>query len=271
MARQKMIRLKRNVEARGAEQRKAAARAFADTQKSDKSLPTMYTLRVSIRDFIPAPMKSLVRPCYYSVRRYWSYHKPKPIHVIHDYWRTPDAANDPHGYLIYQPRSAFLVGLLQKYVPTEGSLLELGCNVGRNLNEAYQAGYSNLEGIDINPEAVQILKQSYPNMAKVATIHVGPIEDHLRSIGNKECIFTVAVLLHIHPTSDWIFAEMAKRVKTLIVIEGESGAGWRHFPRNYKKIFENLGMRQVEEIDCTHVPELTGQGMENYVARVFQA
>jgi hypothetical protein len=32
----------------------------------------------------------------------------------------------------------------------------------------------------------------------------------------------LAVLVHIHPASDWIFAEIANRAKTLIVIEGES-------------------------------------------------
>jgi hypothetical protein len=54
------------------------------------------------------------------------------------------------------------------------------------------------------------------------------------------------------------------------VIEGEKGASWRHFARNYRKLFENLGMVQMEDIDCAQIPELIGQGTEHYVARVFQ-
>jgi SAM-dependent methyltransferase len=224
-----------------------------------------------IRDALPEQLKSLFRPWYYSVRRYWLYHKPKPVGVIHNYWQKPDAVNDPHTYLDGQPRSTFLVGLLQKYVPDNGSVLELGCNVGRNLNYLYEAGYRDLEAIEINPEAVQILKQTFPDMAAISKIHVGLIEDNIRSVGYKDCIFTMAVLVHIHPNSDWIFAEISKHAKTLIVIEGEQGASWRHFARNYRMIFENLGMRQMEEIDCTQIPELASDGLEHYVARVFQA
>ena len=96
-------------------------------------------------------------------------------------------------------------------------------------------------------------------MASVANIHVGRIEDNIQSIENKDCIFTMAVLVHIHPSSEWMFSEIAKRAKTLIVIEAEKDATWRHFARDYKKIFEGLGMRQLEEIQCNEVLELIGR------------
>lgn len=34
-------------------------------------------------------------------------------------------------------------------------------------------------------------------------------------------------------------------------VEDEQGVSARHFPRNYKEIFEALGLRQVEENHCT--------------------
>ena len=104
-------------------------------------------------------------------------------------------------------------------MPKSASLLELGCNVGRNLNAAYQAGYRNLEGIEINPEAVEILKKTFLKWLQLHNIQLGRIEDYIRSIESRDCIFTMAVLVHIHPSSDWIFAEMANRVKTLILVE----------------------------------------------------
>lgn len=81
----------------------------------------------------------------------------------------------------------------------------------------------------------------------------------------------MAVLIHIHPSSDWIFAEMANRGKTLILIEDERGASWRHFSRDYCKIFTRLGMNQKSQIHCDTIPELVEEGgLKNYVARIFQ-
>lgn len=226
---------------------------------------------MKIAAFVPPSLRSLLRRPYYAVRRRWMYAHPTPVRIVQEYWQKPDAVNDPHTYLSPIARSEFLVGLLEKYVPKSASLLELGCNVGRNLNAAYQAGYRNLEGIEINPEAVEILKKTFPEMASTTNIRLGRIEDHIRSIESRDCIYTMAVLVHIHPSSDWVFAEMASRAKTLILVEAEKAASWRHFARDYHKIFTKLGMHQKAKINCDTIPELVEEGgLTNYVARIFQ-
>ena len=53
--------------------------------------------------------------------------------------------------------------------------------------------------------------------------------------------------------------------KYLVIIEDEWQVSNRHFPRNYKDIFENLGMTQLEDINCVHIPGLN----KNFFARVF--
>ena len=81
----------------------------------------------------------------------------------------------------------------------------------------------------------------------------------------------MAVLVYIHPSSDWIFAEMANRVKTLILVEAEESASWRHFSRKYHKIFIRLGMHQKAKINCDTIPELVEEsGLKNYVAQIFR-
>ena len=228
-------------------------------------------MNIRLATFVPSPIKSLLRWSYYALRRRWMYAHPTPVQVIQEYWQKPDTVNDPRTYLAPIARNKFLVGLLKEYVPRSGSLLELGCNVGRNLNAAYMAGYENLEGIEINPEAVEILKKTFPEMASTANIRVGHIENCIRSVERKDCIFTMAVLVHIHPSSDWIFAEMVNRAKTLIIIEQENGASWRHFARDYRKIFTKLGMQQRAQIDCSTIPALVEEGgLMSYVARIFQ-
>ena len=100
-------------------------------------------------------------------------------------------------------------------------------------------------------------------------IHNMPAEDIIGKFEDNEfdIVFTMAVLEHIHTDSEWIFTEMARITKThLITIEDERGISWRHFPRDYKKVFEQLGLVQIEEIDCSKIDRL-GDGV---YARVFQ-
>jgi SAM-dependent methyltransferase len=225
---------------------------------------------MQIVQIVPKAVRNALRPTYYRWLRYWTIRHPTSLEEIHRYWKNPDSDNDPHEYAMqHQARSKFLVKLLRRYVPLEGSVLEVGCNTGRNLNAALHAGYRNLKGIEINSDAAELMKKYFPELAKVADIRVGPIEQLVRSVENVECVFTMAVLVHIHPSSDWVFPELAKRAATVITIELETGFGGRWFPRNYKEVFEGAGMRQVEEIDCGKVPEVVDE-LANCTVRVFQ-
>ena len=53
--------------------------------------------------------------------------------------------------------------------------------------------------------------------------------------------------------------------KVLITVEDEKNVSDRHFPRNYMKIFESLGLRQVYE---KHLSQNEGLNKKFY-ARVF--
>ena len=56
-----------------------------------------------------------------------------------------------------------------------------------------------------------------------------------------------------------------KRSQMLITIEDEKNVSERHFPRNYRKIFDGLGMKQVYE---KHLSQNEGLNKKFY-ARVF--
>jgi hypothetical protein len=141
--------------------------------------------------------------------------------------------------------------------------------VGRNLNCLFQNGFVSLSGIEINESAVLLLKRQYPEMAARASIRNAPVEDVIRTFRDNEvdAVFSMAVLEHIHSQSEWVFREIVRITRgVLITIEDEEGISWRHFPRNYKKIFEGLGMKQVEVRDCAGVPGLGA----SFAARVFK-
>jgi SAM-dependent methyltransferase len=188
---------------------------------------------------------------------------------VHQYWRRPsDSSNLPQAYLEGASRSQLLIDVIERYAKPNTRILEIGCNVGRNLDYLFKAGFVNLSGIEINEEAVRLLKQSFPEMAGQTTIYNAPLEESIVRFGDGEfdIVFTMAVLEHIHRDSSWVFPEIVRITNGyLITIEDERARSWRCFPRNYQRVFEPLGMTQVEEVRCD---EVDGLG-SNFYARAF--
>ncbi|WP_415281435.1 class I SAM-dependent methyltransferase [Candidatus Nitrososphaera sp. FF02] len=180
---------------------------------------------------------------------------------LQKHWRNSD---DPSGYFQGGRRGEYLASLAKQYAKPDASILELGCNVGSNLYHLWKAGYRNLSGVEINPQALKLMKQNFPDMQVV--IYEGSIEDRIKELAEYDLVFTIAVLEHIHRDSEWAFPEIAKRARMLITIEGEKGiASELHIARNYKSIFEGLGLQQVYEKNLGREEGLNA----NFYARVF--
>jgi 2-polyprenyl-3-methyl-5-hydroxy-6-metoxy-1,4-benzoquinol methylase len=238
----------------------------------------METRRLLAR-FVPGFLKPVLRPLYeralHTTQKLM--HRPKSRNDLHSYWRRPpDAGNKPTDYLEGGARSQWLVELAQRHLAVASpgdaatkNVLEIGCNIGRNLNAFERAGFHRLSAIEINAEAIELLKQHFPNVGKAAQIYVGPVEEAIKTYdaGQFDLVYTMAVLEHIHRDSEWIFTEMVRITRHLIItIEDERGFSERHFPRCYDKIFTELGMTEIESHDCTGIEGL-GTG---FVARVFR-
>jgi len=227
--------------------------------------------------FIPNFVKPVLRPLYSVAlssrlgRKIALALYPESRNTLHQYWREPrDESNLPQNYLVgRQVRSQLLVKMIREYASPSAKILEIGCNVGRNLNYLFEAGFKNLAGIEISQKAVQLLNQAYPEMAHSARIYTAPVEEVIKSIedGEFNVVFTMATFGHIHTESEWIFGETVRITKdSLITIEAEGVRYWGHYPRNYRKVFESLGMKQVEVIDCSKVEGYS----TNHMARVFK-
>jgi SAM-dependent methyltransferase len=199
-------------------------------------------------------------------------HRRNPVRTreeLQDYWRSPDAENPPESYLEGRERSEFLLSFVEAVAEPDSSLLEIGCNVGRNLAFLHEHGYRGLNAIEINAGALEVLRLEHPAMAADATFHNEPVEEAIKRFADDEfdVVFTMAVLEHLHQDSDWVFAEMARIARhAVITIEDEKSVHWRAVPRNYRTIFEGLGMSQSDERWCTDVPGLGS----SFCARVFQ-
>jgi SAM-dependent methyltransferase len=171
-----------------------------------------------------------------------------PKDDLHAFWRAPDAPNRPEEYVGHTGRSRFLVEFVRPYVGPEPTILEIGCNVGRNLAHLYDAGYRHLTGIEINGDALRLLADTYPEMAQASRLINAPVEDAIREIpdGSIDLVYTMAVLEHIHPDSEWIFDDIVRISRRAVVtVEDEHGTSIRHTPRDYRQIFESRGLHQV--------------------------
>jgi len=181
---------------------------------------------------------------------------------LHNYWKNPTPENQPDKYsskgLNRRKRSRWLANTMEKYVPLDAKILELGCNVGRNLWYLQKKGYSNLTGIDISADAVHQSETFFPELD--AELRVQPLEQGWE--GKYDVIYTMAVLVHIHPESEFIFELMDANY--IITVEDENTSKERHCARNYHHIFRELGYYQVMEEPV--VPGLN----QSYIARVLR-
>ncbi len=186
---------------------------------------------------------------------------------IHNYWKNPDDVkyNSPQIYLNSKTKNTqILVDIVNQYFDNKKvKILELGCNVGRNLNNLFENGFKNLNGIEINPEAIKLMKTSFSEAFSYVKISQGTIEENIKKIPDKEfdLVFSMAVLMHVHYDSDWIFEHLVRITKKhLITMEHEEGVARKNFPRNYKNIFEKLGLKQIDSFKLE----------KGYVFRIFE-
>jgi len=123
---------------------------------------------------------------------------------IYNYWKNPDANNLPETYLDNSDyvikRTNYLVNFISGYSDKNDAILELGCNVGRNLFYLYKTGFKNLTGIEINDQAVEMLYQHYPEMKENFAVYCDSIENVIKTIPDDsfDMVFSVAVLQQIH-------------------------------------------------------------------------
>ena len=132
----------------------------------------------------------------------------------HEYWKHPPSENRPELYMEGLYKSESLFRLMKDHIKKYDSILELGCNVGRNLAYLYHNGFEELWGIDINEDAIK------KNICPEAKFMIGSIEEVIKKIPDKnfDIVFSMAVLMHIPPESDWIMEEIARITNKYIFI-----------------------------------------------------
>jgi len=178
-------------------------------------------------------------------------------------WSSRAGEFSPRYYAYYGPDqvSDRLLQLLETSFTTDAAILELGCSSGRHLAHLFEHGYSDLTGIEVNPDAFTIMAESYPELAAAGTFYQDRIEAVLPDLSDDQfdLVFSVETLQHIHPDTDWVFDELARiSADVLVTVEIEQDVDGTDraikyvdadiplYYRDWNAVFTECGFTQIE-------------------------
>lgn len=181
---------------------------------------------------------------------------------VREAWADRSGEYSPTYYAHYGPdeTSELVRSKIERYTGTDARVLEVGCGVGRHLAELAEAGFSDLSGVDVNDEALDVLHETYPELSAVGEFQAATIEAYLEGVETDafDAVFSVETLQHIHPDSTWVFDELARVTSDLLVtVENESGEKGtvNHvddelplYYRDWQGVFTDLGFDEVESV-----------------------
>ncbi|WP_224335181.1 class I SAM-dependent methyltransferase [Haloprofundus halobius] len=144
-------------------------------------------------------------------------------------WAERSGEFSPDYYAYYGPDEASeaIRRRIDAEFDADASILELGCSSGRHLAHLHDHGYRNLHGIDVNEEAMTVMRQAYPELAAAGTFHIDTIENVVPEFDDDafEAVYSVETLQHIHPDHEWVFDELARITSDyLVTVEIEGAA-----------------------------------------------
>lgn len=190
------------------------------------------------------------------------------------YWRSRDNLSTGNPPRLFAQKDTGVILFLHRFwtpeVSLDDQLLELGPNCGANLEGLRRLGYRRLGGVDINPNALEEMKRSFPELAKTASILLQPIDQYLRSAPSRcvDIVFTMAVAHHVHPTLNDVFRHMARIARRYVcVIETEVANCTYQFARDFRRVFRQLGCREIRSAVPNDSRLTSDYG--GYVARLF--
>lgn len=165
---------------------------------------------------------------------------------------------------------------LSGFMPSEAkdmSLIELGCADCANLLLLLKNGFKNLSGVEINGKFIEA-GRIYDNDA-ISRMDVKNVslEEYLSKPEKKyDIVLTCAVLQHVNPESFEVFNKIRDICeKYLVTVEAESQCNMIHYPRNYQRLMEKRGFKQLKSSLITK--ESFGENFEGtvgYMMRLFK-
>lgn len=195
------------------------------------------------------------------------------------YWASRSDEDEQNSPGSYASKPLDIVDFIDQFwspeVSASDSVLELGSSSGANLEGLRRHGFTQLSGVEINTDAVGLMRDAFPDLAGAADVEVGSLADVLPGLPSNsyDVILTVATLIHVHPTTNTVMSEMMRIARRFIcVVETEWVTMSYVFARDYQRVFERLGAEQVsaQRISSGSLAGSTLDGYVGYTARLFR-
>ncbi len=105
-------------------------------------------------------------------------------------------------------------------------ILEVGCNVGSQLHCLQEMGFTNLVGVDINRQALEVSKKNLLGIdVMLASAFDLPFKDNYFDL-----VFTSGVLIHISPK------DIQKALKEIVRVSKKYILGFEYFNEEYLEV-----------------------------------
>jgi SAM-dependent methyltransferase len=149
---------------------------------------------------------------------------------------------DPSNYISLDDKALLLLKEVEVSVASKNaSILDLGCNAGRFLNELHRKGYTNLHGVDISAAAQALMKTTFPDLYKVVDFHCQTFQEYLLEAENRsmDIVFTHGATVElVHPSFPLIHHLCRICNQSVVLMIYESG---HSYPRFWEWEFNQQG------------------------------
>jgi SAM-dependent methyltransferase len=150
------------------------------------------------------------------------------------------------------------------------SILDMGCNVGRHLNNLYQDGWKNLNGVDFSATAISDMANRYPEMHNNIKTTVASFQEFLPYCKDGyDLIYTRGATFELVPPSFNLIKNVCRVAKTYVVLViSEAGHA---YPRCWEYEFARQGFELVHlrrpaeknSVNQQHLSLLTFKRLDN--------
>ena len=175
---------------------------------------------------------------------------------VRHHWESRSGAYSPEYYAYRGPDDASeaVLALLERHLGPDPSVLELGCSSGRHLAHLRDEGVEDLSGVEVNPDAFDVMAEAYPDLADAGTFYEAAIEDVVEAFadGQFDLVYSVETLQHLHPDLEWVLDELVRITDGLLVTvesepEAEEGDGGRERDPAAGDVPDHVDVRYVDD------------------------
>lgn len=155
---------------------------------------------------------------------YFKRFKNSPKRPIFELGEYENIDNSPIYYsnMIFDSRCHNIIRAIDSlHLSHDIHILDLGCSIGRTLENLRSHGFHHLHGIDKHPEAAKYMKFIYPDLHKLATFTCGDINHVLRKDNTiYDVVFTISSLTHLNLAESFeLFNWLQSHCKFFIALE----------------------------------------------------